>query len=484
MRVIQINEPTISRQLRKLALDLGAVFYEDFGASKLELDNEYGKGYINSYDISPFLSARTYNITFKKEIRFIKDESRFDTVYFLYALKGYIYHKFADEEEVMKVGQMQNVIIRGKSKKNVIVFPADVPLKISALFLLNPKEVSFDDEESHSKYFEKTILDTIKHLEESGQEKYFGQIDTSTAKYAEFLIDNERTDVVGRLMSKASTINTLASQFQNYKENEERPDETSPLDSDELNGIIELSTYIGNNLDKELTIANLSKRSGLSPKKLQQGFKFLFGDTLNNIIKNIRLEHAKELIQSTNMNISEVCFAIGFNSRSYFSKIFDERFGLSPSEFKQRFLKEDVVFELSYRSQRAANTTQNDVEDILKEARDNNKTLNVTGCLVCYKDYFFQILEGSKKTVLELFDSIEKDVRHFDVIVLHQGIKINRLFGDFSMAALSKPNDFKVNINGQLKDINFSQMTTNLKEPGIASDIFWMRVCNMLKVTD
>nr|WP_313790335.1 AraC family transcriptional regulator [Allomuricauda sp.] len=42
----------------------------------------------------------------------------------------------------------------------------------------------------------------------------------------------------------------------------------------------------------------------------------------------------REGYTTTEMNISEVVYSIGFTSRSYFSKIFKERYGLSPSEFK------------------------------------------------------------------------------------------------------------------------------------------------------
>ena len=48
-------------------------------------------------------------------------------------------------------------------------------------------------------------------------------------------------------------------------------------------------------------------------------------------IRSIRLQKAKELIQTTEKTISEVAYDVGFNDPSYFSRAFKEEFGLAPS---------------------------------------------------------------------------------------------------------------------------------------------------------
>ncbi|WP_369993860.1 helix-turn-helix domain-containing protein [Winogradskyella sp.] len=45
-----------------------------------------------------------------------------------------------------------------------------------------------------------------------------------------------------------------------------------------------------------------------------------------------RLDKAAQLIQETDYNVSELVYSIGFSSRSYFSKIFKQRFGVLPSQ--------------------------------------------------------------------------------------------------------------------------------------------------------
>ncbi|MCB0387243.1 MAG: helix-turn-helix transcriptional regulator, partial [Winogradskyella sp.] len=73
---------------------------------------------------------------------------------------------------------------------------------------------------------------------------------------------------------------------------------------------------------------------GLSPSKLQEGFKLMHGHTVTEYIREVRIKKAEELIKNTDMNISEVVYTIGLTSRSYFSKIFKEKYNCSPKDYK------------------------------------------------------------------------------------------------------------------------------------------------------
>ncbi|WP_323027282.1 AraC family transcriptional regulator [Gelidibacter japonicus] len=81
---------------------------------------------------------------------------------------------------------------------------------------------------------------------------------------------------------------------------------------------------------------DISRNSGLSQAKLQEGFKFLYARTVSEYIRHVRLEAARDLMNSTDLNISQIVYTIGFTSRSYFSKIFKEKYDMTPHEFKKQ----------------------------------------------------------------------------------------------------------------------------------------------------
>lgn len=68
--------------------------------------------------------------------------------------------------------------------------------------------------------------------------------------------------------------------------------------------------------------------------QLHRKLKVVGGISSSELIRNIRMEKAKELLMSGKYNVSEVYFHVGYNSHSYFTKVFKDYFGVLPSEIK------------------------------------------------------------------------------------------------------------------------------------------------------
>jgi AraC-like DNA-binding protein len=67
---------------------------------------------------------------------------------------------------------------------------------------------------------------------------------------------------------------------------------------------------------------------------LYRKIKFLTGDTATEFIRKIKLEKAKELLNTTDLTVSEISYKVGFSSPSYFTKCFKLHFGNIPKEFR------------------------------------------------------------------------------------------------------------------------------------------------------
>ncbi|WP_196893016.1 helix-turn-helix transcriptional regulator [Aureivirga marina] len=102
-----------------------------------------------------------------------------------------------------------------------------------------------------------------------------------------------------------------------------------------LKVIQDLAETISMNISENYTLELLSKETNISQAKLQEGFKFLYKRTVTEFIRDVRLEKSKELIKNTELSISEIVYSIGFSSRSYFSKIFKEKYNITPIEYKK-----------------------------------------------------------------------------------------------------------------------------------------------------
>ena len=95
----------------------------------------------------------------------------------------------------------------------------------------------------------------------------------------------------------------------------------------------EITAYISDNLKGDLSVPALSKRFGISKNKLYQLCRKEHDTTVNHYITDLRLAKAKELIQNTDEALCRISEAVGFENYTYFSKVFREKTGLSPSAY-------------------------------------------------------------------------------------------------------------------------------------------------------
>ena len=102
----------------------------------------------------------------------------------------------------------------------------------------------------------------------------------------------------------------------------------------ELKLIRNYAKKIEQNIAHQFSLEHISQDTGLTQAKLQEGFKPLYNKTVTEYIRHTRLVVARDLIMNTELSISEIVHSIGFTSRSNFSKIFKEKYGISPSVFK------------------------------------------------------------------------------------------------------------------------------------------------------
>ena len=96
----------------------------------------------------------------------------------------------------------------------------------------------------------------------------------------------------------------------------------------------QLFLFIEQNIGSDISVAQLSDVSGYSLRKLNAILRQYSGCTASEFINRQRLEHAKFLLASPDLTITEIADMAGFKSVSYFSRQFKGRFGISPQNYR------------------------------------------------------------------------------------------------------------------------------------------------------
>lgn len=91
---------------------------------------------------------------------------------------------------------------------------------------------------------------------------------------------------------------------------------------------------INESFHMDLSLENVARQVFLSPAYFSELFKKETGMSFIDYKTHLRIENAKKLISSTNLNVSEIGSRVGYTDPKYFSKLFKKITGSSPNEFK------------------------------------------------------------------------------------------------------------------------------------------------------
>jgi AraC-like DNA-binding protein len=101
---------------------------------------------------------------------------------------------------------------------------------------------------------------------------------------------------------------------------------------------LNISTVVEENILNPVSLGDLAYLSGRSLSSFKRDFQAIYNLPPSQWIREKRLEKAKELLSTTAMSVTDVCYTTGFENIAHFSRLFKEYFGYSPSSLRQQTL--------------------------------------------------------------------------------------------------------------------------------------------------
>ena len=177
--------------------------------------------------------------------------------------------------------------------------------------------------------------DYITFLSEDNKDKKYykdGVISPSMAIVLNQLINYNLNQSIKSLYFKGKAYELLSLYF---NRSEDADIEQCPFLVDETNviKIRKAKDIIVSRMAEPPSLQELADEIGLSLKKLKEGFKQIYGDSVFSFLFDYKMEVARKLLEAGNDNVNEVGHKVGYSTSSHFIAAFKKKYGTTPKKY-------------------------------------------------------------------------------------------------------------------------------------------------------
>ncbi len=106
--------------------------------------------------------------------------------------------------------------------------------------------------------------------------------------------------------------------------------------------IWKVEVLVGKNIQRNLHLGDLAAMAGLSVSRMCHLFKSQTGLAPSRFLKVLRMQKAKELLETTSLSVKEITARVGVNDVSHFVRDFERTYRLSPARYRLEFCQSPI----------------------------------------------------------------------------------------------------------------------------------------------
>ncbi len=311
-------------------------YCKDHHQYTMKIDEAYGQGYIKAFKLDYGVTAYETDCLFHEDVEIVIERGNIHVLKFLFCMDNHLHHKFSDDKEYTTISRLENLIMADSpTNTHQFIFPADTSL---CLFVIDINRKLFEEKiESFIEEMPDELLELFRDVNGINNFIYKNFYSLEIAKCINDFKECDHTDFVNKVFLEGKVYEILAETLRQYLDDKNEPDKKNIIRQATKERVNKAIQIIEDEIDQMDNIAELAKRVNLNPNTLQKAFKTIYDTSVNEFIRNYRIEKAKKLIENTEANITEIAYQIGINSRSYFSKLFKDYYGMSPKKYAEQY---------------------------------------------------------------------------------------------------------------------------------------------------
>ncbi|UWX54443.1 AraC family transcriptional regulator [Maribacter litopenaei] len=313
----ELKELNIIDVVKDIASRLNVDYETENNEICIDIPEDAGTGTIMAMSFSHGVGLMDLDVRLKREVRFELNQSLVQPLEIIYNRESSFIHRFNGKEDAHDIRHLESAMLSSNGKHgNMVVLPADEP-------------ICFFNIEINRKQFEEKIGDFLPDMDSdlealfrdvNGVNLFFYKANYSLdiAKCIEEIKECEHSGFPKSVFIEGKCYEILAHHLRQYIDDSSDPDNRKILRQATVKKLEEAAEIISSELEQVDNIIALAKRVGLNQNTLQNGFQHLYGMSVNNYIRNERMEMAKNLMEKSDLNITEITYRIGINSEVIF----------------------------------------------------------------------------------------------------------------------------------------------------------------------
>jgi len=260
----------------------------------------------------------------KTKQTFIKEVSN-NYIQLFFSIKGNGKLVFNNGRYTIDILESKSLVLFNPQQNLPINLEIDPTSKIITVLITIKKFHSFFSE--FSKY--------ITFLGEDNQtKKYYSAKDLSPS---EMIVLNQIFKYnlhasLEKLYTKGKVYELLSLYF-NFSEGDDKDKCPFLEDEDNVEKIKKAKEIVIDRMAEPPSLQELANEIGLSLKKLKDGFKQIYGETVFNFLLDYKLDYSRKLLETKKYNVSEISSIIGYSTSSHFIAAFKKKFGTTPKKY-------------------------------------------------------------------------------------------------------------------------------------------------------
>ncbi|MFH6767431.1 AraC family transcriptional regulator [Gaetbulibacter aquiaggeris] len=288
----------------------------------------YKKNVDERYFAETFVDDGFFVLTYKNEensILILRKDVRNDYIQFHFCIKGLSKFLFNEGTYTLDILEENSLLLYNPQK--------DLPINLE----INPNSwvvtVLISIKKFHSLFSQEA--DYISFLNDDNKEKKYykdGEISASMSIVLNQLINYNLNQSIKHLYFKGKAYEILSLYF---NRNEDTNIEQCPFLVDETNvtKLRRAKDIIISKMAEPPSLQELADEVGLSLKKLKEGFKQIYGDTVFGFLVEHKMEFARKMLEAGDCNVNEVGLKVGYSTSSHFIAAFKKKYGTTPKKY-------------------------------------------------------------------------------------------------------------------------------------------------------